>query len=178
MSVNKAILIGFAGADPEVRYIGESGNGTKVATLRLATSEKYKDRDGNIKEQTEWHNVVVWRSLADIVEKYVKKGTQIYVEGKLSTRQWEDNAGVKRYQTDIVANTLQLLGRKDSSDNRAPHPADSPGSYIQSARQMAAQSPQNNQPGAPLPGYAQQQPAPAPTPQQGSLDIPDDDLPF
>lgn len=164
MSVNKAILIGFAGADPEVRYIGESGNGTKVATLRLATSEKYKDRDGNIKEHTEWHSVVVWRSLADIVEKYVKKGTQLYIEGKLSTRQWEDNAGVKRYQTDIVASTLQLLGRKESSDNRPPHPADA---YVQGARQMQQQQ-ANHTSG----------PAPAPAPQQGSLDMPDDDLPF
>lgn len=171
MSINKAILIGFAGSDPEVRYIGDATNGTKVATLRLATSEKYKDRDGNIKEQTEWHSVVVWRSLADIVEKYVKKGTQIYVEGKLSTRQWEDNAGVKRYQTDIVASTLQLLGRKESSDNRPPHPADNPAHYIRGAQAMSAQS-------APSAQSQQPAPAPAPAPQQGSLDMPDDDLPF
>lgn len=174
MSVNKAILIGFAGADPEVRYIGDATNGTKVATLRLATSEKYKDRDGNIKEQTEWHNVVVWRSLADIVEKYVKKGTQVFIEGKLTTRQWEDNAGVKRWQTDIVASSVQLLGRKESSDNRPPHPADA---YIQGARQMQQQ--QANHTSGPAPHtQAQQQPAPAPAPQQGSLDMPDDDLPF
>lgn len=165
MSVNKAILIGFVGADPEVRYLGDSGNGTKVATLRLATSEKYKDRDGNIKEQTEWHNVVAWRQLADIVEKYVKKGTQVFIEGKLSTRQWEDNAGVKRWQTDIVASSVQLLRRKESSDNRPPHPADNPASYVRGAQAMSAQS-------------QQPAPAPAPAPQQGSLDMPDDDLPF
>ena len=79
MSVNKVILVGFAGADPEVRYTGDATNGSKVAQLRLATSEKYKDRDGNVKEHTEWHNVVLWRSLADVVEKYVKKGTQLYI---------------------------------------------------------------------------------------------------
>lgn len=170
MSLNRVMLIGFVGADPEVRYLGDASNGTKVAQLRVATSEKYKDKDGNVKEHTEWHNVVAWRQLADIVEKYVKKGTQLYVEGKLSTRQWEDNAGVKRYQTDVVASTLQLLGKKESSDSRPPHPADNPGAYIQGARQMTAQAPQNNQSGAPQPGYQQSV--------VGPEDMPGDDLPF
>lgn len=110
--LNKAMIIGHVGQDPEVRYTGNANNATKVATLRVATSERYKDKDGNVKENTEWHSIVCWRQLADVVEKFVKKGTQVYVEGKLVTRSWEDN-GVKRYSTDIVANTLQLLGKKE-----------------------------------------------------------------
>lgn len=112
--VNKAIIIGHVGQEPEVRYTGSADNGTKVATLRVATSERYKDKDGNVKEQTEWHSVVCWRQLADVVEKFVKKGTQVYVEGKLATRSWEDQNGAKRYSTDIVAQTLQLLGKKET----------------------------------------------------------------
>lgn len=112
--VNKAIIIGHVGQEPEVRYTGSADNGTKVATLRVATSERYKDKDGNVKEQTEWHSVVCWRQLADVVEKFVKKGTQVYVEGKLATRSWEDQSGAKRYSTDIVAQTLQLLGKKET----------------------------------------------------------------
>lgn len=149
MSINKVILIGNVGQDPEVRYTGDANNGTKVATLRLATSEKYKDKDGNIKELTEWHSVVVWRQLADVVEKYVKKGTQLYIEGKLRTRSWEDK-GVKRYSTDVVADTLQVLGKKEHQ----------PDGYVQGARQMAEQRP-------------------ATTPiQVTEADMPDDDLPF
>ena len=115
--INKVILIGNVGQDPEVRYTGDASNGAKVATVRLATSERYKDRNGNLQEHTEWHSVVLWRNQADVVEKYVKKGSQIYVEGKLRTRSWEDQNGNKRYVTEIVADTLQLLGRK--SDNPA-----------------------------------------------------------
>lgn len=111
--LNKAMIIGHVGQDPEVRYTGNATNGTKVATLRVATSEKYRDKDGNVKEQTEWHSIVCWRQLADVVEKYVKKGTQLYVEGKLVTRSWEDQNGGKKYSTDIVAQTLQLLGKKE-----------------------------------------------------------------
>ena len=107
------MIIGHVGQEPEVRYTGNATNGTKVATLRVATSERYKDKDGNVKEQTEWHSIVCWRQLADVVEKYVKKGTQLYVEGKLVTRSWEDQNGGKKYSTDIVAQTLQLLGKKE-----------------------------------------------------------------
>lgn len=111
--LNKVMIIGHVGQDPEVRYTGNATNGTKVATLRVATSERYRDKDGNVKEQTEWHSIVCWRQLADVVEKYVKKGTQLYVEGKLVTRSWEDQNGGKKYSTDIVAQTLQLLGKKE-----------------------------------------------------------------
>ncbi len=111
MSLNKVMLIGNVGADPEVRYV-DSNSGSKVATIRIATTERYRDRDGNPREATEWHNVVVWRNLADVVEKYVKKGTQLYVEGRLRTRSWEDQTGNRRFATEVVADNLQLLGRR------------------------------------------------------------------
>lgn len=105
--VNKVILIGNLGADPEVKTL-ESG--TKVATIRLATTERYKDRDGNAQEKTEWHNVVLWRGLAEITEKYLKKGRQVYIEGSLQTRKWTDQSGADRYTTEIVAREMTMLG--------------------------------------------------------------------
>lgn len=115
------MLIGNVGKDPEVRYLdgnnGMSGN-AKVATLTLATTERYRDRNGSeIREKTEWHNIVAWRSLADLAEKFIRKGTQIYVEGKLTTRSWTDQSGNKRYTTEVVADSIQLLGKR--SDNTA-----------------------------------------------------------
>lgn len=122
--INKVILVGNVGQDPEVRYTGDAVNGAKVATIRIATSERYKDRSGNLQEHTEWHSVVLWRNQADIVEKYVKKGSQIYVEGRLRTRSWEDQTGNKRYITEVVADTIQLLGRKqDHSQGGNQQPA-------------------------------------------------------
>jgi single-strand DNA-binding protein len=112
MTLNKVMLIGNVGKDPEPRHL-ESG--IMFVTLTVATSERFKDRNGEVKEQTEWHNVVCWRSLAEIVEKYVRKGTQVYVEGKLRSRSWEDQNGQKRYVTEIIADTLRLLGRKPES---------------------------------------------------------------
>jgi single-strand DNA-binding protein len=105
--VNKVILLGRLGADPEVKTL-ESG--TKVATIRLATTERYKDKEGNQKEMTEWHNVVLWRGLADITDKYLKKGGQVYIEGRIKTRKWTDQSGADRYSTDIVASEMTLLG--------------------------------------------------------------------
>lgn len=105
--VNKVILVGRLGADPEVRTL-ESG--TKVASIRVATSERYKDRNGNQQESTEWHNVVLWRGLADVTEKYLKKGDQVYVEGKIKTRKWTDKDGNDRYSTDVVADEMTMLG--------------------------------------------------------------------
>ena len=109
MTLNKVMLIGNVGKDPEPRHLE---NGTMFVTVTVATTERYKDRNGEVKEQTEWHNVVCWRSLAEIVEKYVRKGTQIYIEGKLRSRSWEDQSGQKRYVTEIVADVLKLLGRR------------------------------------------------------------------
>ena len=150
--LNKVMIIGHVGQEPEVRYTGNATNGTKVATLRVATSERYKDKDGNVKEQTEWHSIVCWRQLADVVEKYVKKGMQLYVEGKLVTRSWEDQNGGKKYSTDIVAQTLQLLGKKEGGQPQRD-PA------IAGAQQM-------------------QRPQSTPLPTIDPSDNPEDDLPF
>ena len=170
MSLNKVMLIGNVGKDPEVRYLesnpqNPSGN-TKVASFPLATSERYRDRNGEIRENTEWHNLVLWRNNADVAEKYIHKGSQIFVEGRLRTRQWTDQTGNKRYTTEVVVDTLQLLGKRPDGDQ--------------------------NQQGGYQGGYAQQpaapQAAPAPQPQaapvspayQGPLPAaePSDDLPF
>jgi len=111
--INKVILVGNLGKDPEVRYLE---GGTAVANFPIATSETFKDKtSGERKTNTEWHNIVVWRGLAEIAEKYLKKGSQIYLEGKLRTRQWQDKDGNNRYTTEIVADNLQMLGRKDDS---------------------------------------------------------------
>jgi single-strand DNA-binding protein len=103
------MLIGNAGKDPEIRHLE---NGVAVVTIPIATSERYKDRNGDVKEQTEWHTVVFWRNLAEIVEKYVRKGSQVFIEGRLRTRSWEDQSGQKRFATEIVADTVRLLGRR------------------------------------------------------------------
>ncbi len=117
--INKVILVGNVGKDPEVRYLE---GGTAVANFSIATSENFKDRNtGEKKSTTEWHNVVLWRGLAEIAEKYVKKGMQVYIEGKLKTRQWQDKEGATRYSTEIVGDNLQMLGRKDdNAQNSAP----------------------------------------------------------
>lgn len=116
MSLNKAQIIGNCGKDAEVRMVGEN----KVATFSVATAEKYKDsKSGEWKENTEWHNIVCWRHTAELAEKYIRKGTQLYIEGKIRTRSWEKD-GEKRYVTEIVADTIQLLGKKEES---APTPA-------------------------------------------------------
>jgi single-strand DNA-binding protein len=117
MSVNKVILVGNVGKDPDVRYFD---NEQAVANFPLATTERgYKTRDGqDIPERTEWHNIVAWRGLAKIAESYIKKGTQIYVEGKLKTRSYDDQNGVKKYITEIYADTIQLLGRKPGSEGQ------------------------------------------------------------
>lgn len=111
--VNKVILIGNVGSDPEVK---KTENGTTVANLRLATTEKYRNKDGESVEQTEWHNIVLWRGLAEIVEKYVKKGMRLYIEGRLRTRSWDDQNGVKRYSTEIYADNMQMLSYKKDGD--------------------------------------------------------------
>ena len=109
MSVNKVILVGNVGQDPEVKYLDE---GTPVATFSLATSESYKNKAGEKVTNTEWHNIVLWRGLAQVAEKYVQKGNQLYIEGKIKTRSWEDKDGVKKYRTEIVGNTMTMLGKK------------------------------------------------------------------
>ena len=111
--VNKVTLIGRLGSDPEVKKLD---NGNAVANFSLATSEKYKDKQGNKQENTEWHNIVLWGRLAEIAEKYLEKGKQVYIEGKISTRSWDDQDGNKKYRTEIVGYSLQMLGGGESSD--------------------------------------------------------------
>jgi single-strand DNA-binding protein len=105
-SVNKVILIGNLGKDPEVRY---TGSGVAVATFTLATNESWRDADGNTQERTEWHNLVAWRKLAEVIGEYLKKGSKIYVEGRLQYRTYDDKNGVKRYVTEIVIDQMVML---------------------------------------------------------------------
>jgi single-strand DNA-binding protein len=108
MSINKVILVGNLGKDPELRY---TPSGVAVATFSLATSERYKDKNGEWVDKTEWHNIVAWRQLAEICGKYLHKGKQVYIEGKLQTRSYDDRDGNKRYTTEIVADQMKMLGR-------------------------------------------------------------------
>lgn len=109
MSVNKVILVGNVGKDPETRYLDES---TAITKFPMATSETYKNKSGERVSNTEWHNVVLWRGLAQVAEKYVKKGTQIYIEGRIKTRSYDDADGNRKYITEIVGDQMQLLSRK------------------------------------------------------------------
>ena len=168
--INKVILVGNVGGDPEVRSL-ESG--VKVARLRLATTERYTDRQTNeTKELTEWHTVTLWRNLADVVDKYVHKGSQLYIEGSLRTREWTDKDNQKRYTTEIVATEMKLLGRRADA-NQMPS---APGVVQDYAQPMQSAQPAM----APQPAY--QQPVyQQPTPQPAAPVIPQDsadDLPF
>jgi single-strand DNA-binding protein len=116
MSVNKVILVGNVGKDPDVRYLD---SGVAVANFPLATSETYT-KNGEKVTNTEWHNIVAWRGLAEVAEKYIKKGKQLYIDGKIRTRSYEDKEGVKKYMTEIYADTIQMLGRKDDYDGSSP----------------------------------------------------------
>ena len=112
MSVNKVILVGRLGKDPETRYMT---NGEAVTNVTLATSENWKDKSGEKQEKTEWHNLVFYRRLAEVAGEYLKKGSQIYVEGKIQTRKWQDKeTGKDRYTTEIIVNEMQMLGGKSS----------------------------------------------------------------
>ncbi|MCI5718497.1 MAG: single-stranded DNA-binding protein [Alistipes sp.] len=150
--VNKVILVGNVGIDPEVRT---TESGVKVARVRLATTERLYDRQSNeTKELTEWHTITLWRGLADVVDRYVRKGSQLYIEGRLRTREWVDKDNIKRYTTEILADEMKLLGRR--SDNM-----------------QQGGAPQGMAPSA----------APQPRPQAAPADVPaaaddPDDLPF
>ena len=110
--VNKVILIGNLGKDPEVRYLD---SGVAVANFSLATTESYKNKEGERVSQTEWHNVVLWRGLAEVAEKWLKKGSSVYIEGKIRNRKWEDKDGNTRYTTEILADNMTMLGKKNAS---------------------------------------------------------------
>lgn len=161
--INKVILIGNMGADPEVRALE---GGTKVARLRIATTERiYNRQTQETKEHTEWHNVTLWRNLADVADRFIRKGSQVYVEGSLRTRDWTDKDGNKRYTTEIVANDLKMLGRR----NDAPTAGNENSSY-------GTSSYGGNSYGAPAP----QQHTAAPVTNNMTAAVPDevDDLPF
>ena len=112
-SVNKVILVGHLGKDPEVKY---TPSGTPVAKFTLATNERFKDKDGNWQDRTEWHNIVAWQRTAEVVGEYCKKGSQVYIEGRLRTDSWDDKeTGQKKYRTEIVVNDLVLLGGRGGS---------------------------------------------------------------
>jgi len=110
MSVNKVILVGNVGKDPEIRHLE---NNLVLARFSLATSETYKNKNGEMVTNTEWHNIVAWRQLAELAERFIKKGRQLYVAGKITTRQWDDKEGNKRYTTEIVADNIRLLGKRE-----------------------------------------------------------------
>ncbi|MEE4198904.1 MAG: single-stranded DNA-binding protein [Bacteroidales bacterium] len=114
MGVNKVILVGNVGKDPDVRHLD---SGVSVASFPLATSETYRNKESEKVTNTEWHNIVVWRGLADVVEKYVKKGDPLYIEGKIRSRSYDDKDGNKKYITEIVADNMQMLGSKQNNDN-------------------------------------------------------------
>ena len=164
-SLNHAQVIGNTGSDPEIRYLGESGNG-KVATFSVATTERYKDRNGETQENTEWHSIVAFGRLADLAEKYIKKGAQLFIEGRLRTRQWTDNSGQKHNKTDIIADNIQLLGGRQEQGGDP---------YVAGARQMSGAQAQSRQVAT---IYAP--PTQAQAPAQGDMfaDQPGDDLPF
>jgi single-strand DNA-binding protein len=154
MSVNKAILIGHLGKDPEVRYMP---NGEAVANVSIATTENWKDKSGEKQEKTEWHNLVFYKRLAEIVGEYLKKGSQIYVEGRITTEKWQDKEGKDRYTTKIVVNEMKMLGGKSSGSNSFE--------VVES------------RPTAPSPGN-DAAPAKAAPAAKGSFDNFDDDIPF
>lgn len=165
--INKVILVGNVGMDPEVRSLE---TGVKVARIRLATSERIFNRQTNeTTEHTEWHTVTLWRGLAEVVDKYVHKGSQLYIEGRLRSREWEQD-GQKRYATEIVADDMKLLGRRQEG---APQQGGYQGGYQQAAQ------PQYQQPAYQQPAQPQyQQPTPQPVAPAAAPINEADDLPF
>ena len=172
------ILIGNLGRDPEVRYLD---GGVAVANFPIATSETYRDRNsGERITQTEWHNIVLWRGLAEVAEKYLKKGNQVYIEGKLRTRSWDDQNGNTRYTTEVVADNMTMLGGPGGGQNPNPQQGGMGQAQQQRpAQQQPAQQPQAAQPAPQQPAQPAANPA---TPAQGAAPAPqantDDDLPF
>lgn len=118
-SVNKVILIGNLGKDPELRY---TPSGQAVANFSIATTDRWRDKDGQNQQRTEWHNIVTWGRQAEVANEYLKKGSPVYIEGRLQTRSWEDKDGNKRYITEIVARGMQLLGRRPPEEGETPPP--------------------------------------------------------
>lgn len=178
--VNKVIIVGNLGNDPEIRYTQDS---TAIANISVATSESWKDKTtGEQKEITEWHRCVAYRRLAEIMGEYLKKGSKVYIEGRLQTRKWQDSDGNDKYTTEIIVNEMQMLDSRGDSGQQA-------GSYQPQPQQQAAPQQQNQQqrPNSNQPPQGQRPPAPNPppqqqrqqqnAPQQGNQDYADD-IPF
>jgi single-strand DNA-binding protein len=176
MALNKVLLIGNVGKEPEVRHLD---GGASVANFTLATSERFKDKTGEIKETTEWHNIVAWRQLAELSEKYIHKGSQIFVEGSIRTRSYQDGNGQTRYVTEIMASSIQLLGRRGDTPGS---PADEGASASAPMQSSSYQSTRRAQPAAaPAPAPAQPQQVSEPAPEEPielNTDKSEDDLPF
>ena len=162
-SVNKVILLGNLGKDPEVKYTPQ---GTAVAKFSLATTERYKDKEGNWQDRTEWHNIVAWQRLAEIVGEYLKKGNKVYIEGAIRTNSWDDReSGQKKYRTEIIANDLVLLGGRGEGGSSE----EGGGGYSRARGAQAGggkSSGSGNDQRQPEPDYAQ------------STQITDEDIPF
>ena len=152
-SVNKVILLGNLGRDPEVRYLP---SGEAVANVSIATTSKYKNKSGELVEETEWHRVSFFGKLADVVAQYTKKGKPIYIEGRIKTRKYTDKDGIEKYSTDIIASEMQLLGGRENDDNQNGY--------------QGSSAPRSSQP-------APARQAPAPRPASGFDDF-DGDVPF
>jgi single-strand DNA-binding protein len=188
--VNKVILVGNLGNDPEVKYMP---NGNAVANLSIATSESWKDQSGNQQERTEWHRLVAYRKLAEIIGEYCRKGSQIYIEGKLQTRKWQDQSGNDRYTTEVVVNDMQMLGGRPNNDNQQggqqyggqqqggqQQGGQQQGGQYGGPQQQSANAPQKNS--APQGGGFQGRPnnnqgGPSNDPSDPGIDF-DDDIPF
>ncbi len=153
--MNKVLLIGFVGKAPEIRYL-ETPDHPKVAQFTLATSESRKAKDGTVTKLTEWHNIVAWRGVADFVEKYIQKGSQVFIEGSLRTRSWDAN-GQKVYRTEVIAENLQFVGRKPEDNGQQPL-QQAPGMWNNPQQQQRTQC--------------------VPPAQEISYESPTDDLPF
>ena len=153
MSVNKVMLVGRLGQDPDVRYMP---NETAVCNFSLATSSSYKDKSGEKVDQTEWHRIVMFGKVAEIAKEYLKKGSQVFIEGRLQTRKWQTKEGQDRYTTEVVAATMQMLGSKDSSSGSGESPSD----FDQTKNQSS------------------NEPTKAPSPAVESFDQLEDDIPF
>lgn len=171
-SVNKVILVGNLGRDPEIRYLP---SGDPVANITIATSSKYKGKDGNMVEETEWHRVTFFGKLAEIVGQYLKKGRPVYVEGRIKTRKYTDKDGVEKYATDIIANEMQMLGGREGmgepSGDYDGGDSNEGGGY---SRQAPAARPAQR-PAAPPPAARQAPPQSRPS---SGFDDMDDDIPF
>lgn len=140
MAINKVILVGNVGKDPEVHYIESN---VAVARFPFATSETYRSKDGEKITTTEWHNIVLWRGLAEVADKFVKKGSQLYIEGKIRTRSYDDREGNKKYITEIIGDNMQLLGKKDDT-------ASQKGSSFNSSPETRTSEKSDQTPGEPV----------------------------